>query len=258
MSGGVAVRVRNVVEGWFPPVVRAGPGLGLRIGRAEASADYRLGTNELPVQVAVADALAPGGVFLDVGANVGFFSLLAARAVGPRGSVCAIEPVPANAARIRANARRNRLTTVTVLELAASDAAGRTTLLLAAHPGGAVVASAGRPPDATGSIEVATATIDDLVASGQLRPPTVVKIDVEGAEAAVLVGMASTLRVHRPVVVCEIDGADRSAVAAKREEILVLLHAAGYTAEVLEPSYPDSEWLVEHLLAHPPVPGARS
>jgi FkbM family methyltransferase len=235
----------------FPPVVAAGPGVGLRIARAGASADYRRGTNELPVQAALADHLRPGGVFFDIGANVGFFSLLAARLVGPGGRVVAFEPVPALAARVRANARRNRLATVAVLEVAVSDAAGATFLVLAAHPGGAALAAAAPPPDATGTIEVATAAVDDLVAAGRVPPPTVVKIDVEGAEAAVLRGMARTLLAHRPVVVCEVDGPDAAAMAARRSAVVGLLEAAGYAVEVLPPSYPGSAWCVEHLLARP-------
>lgn len=253
----VAIKLRDHLHSLFPPTVHAGPAMGLRIGRAEASADYQLGTNELPVQIAIADTLAAGDVFFDVGANVGFFSLLAGRIVGPSGAVSAFEPVPANVARIRANARRNGLANIDVLEVALSDAGGTTTLLLAAHPGGAAVASAGAPPDAIGSIEVTTATVDDLVDAGRVRPPTLVKIDVEGAECEVIEGMKRTLRTHRPVVICEIDGEEPVALAAKRSRILGLLRAAGYMIEDLSPSYPGSTWLVEHILARPAAGATR-
>lgn len=235
----------------LPQRVRAGPGMGLRIGRGEASADYRHGTNELPVQVAIVDALRADGVFFDIGANVGFFSLLAARAVGSRGVVHAFEPVHANAARIGANARYNRLGNVVVHEVAVTDASGTVTLVLAAHPGGAAVASAGAPPDAVGSVEVPAVTVDELVLHGSVRAPSVVKIDVEGAEAAVLRGMAGTLEQYRPVVVCEVDAADADVLAAKRIAVSGLLVAAGYDVEDLEPSYAGGEWQVTHLLARP-------
>lgn len=231
--------------------ISAGPATGLRIGSAEASADYALGTNELPVQVALADALGAGDVFLDVGANVGFFSLLAARLVGPTGAVWAVEPVPANVAQIQHNARRNRFRNLAVVDAAASSSAGTTTLLLAVHPGGAVIASAGAPPDPAGALEVRTVRIDDLVASGQVRPPTVVKIDVEGAELDVLEGMPATLRDHRPVVVCEVDGRDDAAVASQRSAVVALLVHAGYDVEVLPRSYDASDWRVDHLVARP-------
>jgi hypothetical protein len=113
------------------------------------------------------------------------------------------------------------------------------------------VASAGAPPDAIGFIDVTTATVDDLIGAGRVRPPTLVKIDVEGAEFGVLDGMEATLRTHRPVVLCEIDGEESRALAAKRSRILDLLRSAGYTIEDLPPSYPGSAWLVEHILARP-------
>lgn len=240
-------------SGWAdrPRRVESGPGAGLLISRTGASADYRHGTNELPVQVAVVDGLAPGGVFLDIGANVGFFSLLAARVVGARGAVHAIEPVPSNVRQIKVNAAANKFDNISVVEAAASSASGTTTLLLAEHPGGAVVASAGAPPDPAGSVEVRTVTVDDLVKSGALRPPTLVKIDVEGAEVEALEGMVDTLHEHRPVVVCEVDGSDDSSLATRRSQVVALLQQCGYEVTPLERSYEASEWHVDHLVARP-------
>jgi FkbM family methyltransferase len=230
--------------------VTAGPAAGLRISRGGASADYAGGTNELPVQVALFDLLGPGDAFLDIGANVGFFSLLAARTVGPAGRVYAVEPVPANAEQIRRGARRNRLA-VDVLELAVTDRTGTTTLVLATHPGGAAIASATAPPDPAGTIEVETDTVDRLVASGRIRVPSVVKVDVEGAEAEVLAGMAETLATHRPFVVCEVDGADPGELRRKRGDLTATLEDAGYSIEPLPPSYEGSEWLVDHFVGRP-------
>jgi FkbM family methyltransferase len=230
--------------------VRGGVGRGLRIGRSQASADYASGTNELPVQRAVADSLRPGAVFVDIGANVGFFSLIAARVVGDGGRVVALEPVPENVAAIRANARRNRLR-VDVLEVAAGATNGPTSLVLTRHPGGAVLASADAPPDATGRIEVEGATVDDLVAAGRLPRPSVVKIDVEGAEEAVLQGMTETLTSVGPTLIVEVDGPDDAALARRRAGIVARLDDAGYEVSDLEPSYPGMAWKVAHLLARP-------
>jgi FkbM family methyltransferase len=233
------------------PKVRSGPARGLRIGRAEASADYRDGSNELAVQTALADVLRPGDVFFDVGANVGFFAMLAARIVGPTGSAVAFEPVPANVAQVRANARRNQLDNVTVLELAVGATDGSATLSLAAHPGGAALASAAPPPDPIGSIDVAVASIDALVSAGRIPPPDVVKVDVEGAEEDVLRGMATTLREHRPVVLCEIDDRTQDALAEKRRATAGRLEQAGYEIRWLDPSYDGNDWFVEHFIATP-------
>ena len=120
--------------------VRAGPGKGLRMARQQASADYLRGTNELPVQNAVTAVLRPGDEFVDVGANVGFFSLLAARLVGPTGRVVAIEALPANVAALEANARRNRLDQISCVPVAASDQGGQAVLVA-----GMLVVSTGAP-----------------------------------------------------------------------------------------------------------------
>jgi len=244
-------RLSRQLPGRRAPKVRSGPGRGLRIGRAEASAAYSHGANELAVQTALADVLHPGGVFFDVGANVGFFAMLAARIVGPTGRAVAFEPVPANVEQVRANARRNRLDNVTVLELAAGAIEGSATLSLAAHPGGAALASVATVPDPIGSIVVAVASVDGLLAAGRVPPPDVVKIDVEGAEEEVLRGMATTLREHRPVVLCEIDDGTESALADKRTATAGLLERAGYDIRWLDPSYEGEEWLVEHFIATP-------
>lgn len=66
-------------------------------------------------------------------------------------------------------------------------------------------------------IDVELVTVDELLAAGQLRPPTVVKIDVEGAELAVIEGMRATLAQHRPAIICELHETQREFVRAMEE-----------------------------------------
>src|SRR5918994_1204228 len=82
--------------------VLRGPAAGLRISTGNSSANYAEGTNELPVQHAVEELLRKGDTFFDIGANVGFFSLLAARRVGTHGKVVAFEVVPEIATTLEA------------------------------------------------------------------------------------------------------------------------------------------------------------
>ena len=201
-----AVARRLGDRGQTSAIVRAGPGRGLRIGHAQASADYRLGANELPVQQAVVDALHEGDVFYDIGSNVGFFALVAARRVGPTGEAYAFEPLPANVEQIQANTAANKLDNLTIIPSAVGDQEGTATLYIDAHPGGATL-SIDDSSGVGGQMGVEVVRIDDLVVTGRCRPPDVVKIDVEGLEPAVLRGMASTLAEHRPVVICEVDAA---------------------------------------------------
>lgn len=250
-------RVREVApwlaqRGGRRATVRTGPGRGLRIGREQASADYRLGANELPVQEAVVASVSEGDVFYDIGSNVGFFALVAARLVGTSGQAYAFEPLPANLQQIAANSSANRIDNLTIIPYAVGDRAGAATLYLDAHPGGATL-SVDDSSRVGGQMEVEVACIDDLVASGRCRPPDVVKIDVEGLEPAVLRGMERTLSEHQPVVICELDAETREGVEAKVLEVTALLEGHRYSVERLPDSYAEEAFEVVHLLAKPPM-----
>ncbi len=238
--------------GWHPFVtVSGGVAEGLRMSMRQASADYSAGTNELPVQEAVARHLHPGGVFYDVGSNVGFFALIAARIVGPHGHAYAFEPVPANAGCIMANARRNRLSNVTVMEMAVGAARGTARLLITRHPGGATLTSGHTPTDVTGEIEVAVCSLDALLDEGRVDPPTLVKIDVEGFEKDVLTGMERILEEHRPAVIFEVDDAEPVGLRRKMDALGEVFHSHRYKVQVLPPSYGHAEWNVAHAVATP-------
>lgn len=231
--------------------MRGGVGDGLVMGTAYSSAQYEDGTNELPVQEVVRDNLPPGGVFYDVGANVAFFGLIAARIVGDAGAVYAFEPIPHIAAEARANAERNGLANLEVLEMAAGDREGDATLTVTRHPGGATLSAADAGDDATGTANVRTVRIDGLVADGTIRPPNVVKVDVEGVELEVLDGLRDTLAKHRPVLVCELDASTAEGVASKVARTTSLLAEMGYAVRELPRSYEGSGWSVVHLAATP-------
>lgn len=234
--------------------VRAGVAAGLRLGTADASADYRDGTNELPVQQAVRDLLRPGHVFFDVGSNIGFFALLASREVGPSGEVHAFEPVPRIADAVRRNAALNEMTNVRVHTVAVADADGSADLVLAGHPGGATLSAQDVPPDATGVARVKVVTLDRLVGDGTVPLPDVVKIDVEGAEMQVLDGMAQLLRTRRPSLVCELDSADPHVLAEKIRVWRARMLTLDYEVQDLAASYEGSGWHVYHATARPSAP----
>jgi FkbM family methyltransferase len=174
--------------------------------------------------------LGPGDVFYDVGANVGFFALAGARQVGPAGAVYAFEPVPENAAAIRAGAELNALAQVEVVERAAGRAAGSDRLLLVEDLSWSHLESRGWHPRTTDTLEIEIVAIDDLVVEGRVRPPQLVKIDVEGAEIDVLTGMRRTIEEHRPAIVCELH--DTAA------EFVELMDGLGYTTANLEGTQP--------------------
>lgn len=143
--------------------------------------------------------LRPGGVVLDVGANVGYYTLLASVLVGDGGSVHAFEPEPRNAEFLRRHLRINGRRNVTVQQAAVSDHAGTARFDFGTGSG------TGHLVDA-GALEVRTLRLDDYCAEHALAPAAV-KIDVEGAEMSVLHGARETLARHRPTIFLSTHGA---------------------------------------------------
>jgi FkbM family methyltransferase len=138
----------------------------------------------------------PDDVLLDVGANVGIYSVAAAGLRGCR--VVGLEPFPVNLAAARANVAANRLEAlVTILPVAAAARSAHGRLSHdEAVPGVAAQAFHAVDealPDGKSGLSVAGAAIDDLVASGTIPFPTRIKIDVDGGEGAVVAGMQATL-----------------------------------------------------------------
>lgn len=191
-------------------------GSGLPLEHLQAYYFLR-GTLEMTVQEALRRHLGPGGVLYDIGANLGFFSVLGARLVGPGGQVFAFEPVPANAAAVRLHADLNQLATVTVLELALGTASGRSTLSIPEDAGWAYLESYAPDRDVPSKVDVEVASVDELLGSGRIAPPDVVKLDTEGAELEVLRGMERTISSHHPVIICEMHGRNAEFVALADE-----------------------------------------
>lgn len=150
----------------------------------------------------IAETLRPGDVFYDVGANLGWHTLHAALAVGPRGHVHAFEPRPDLAARLRASVALNELEpNVTVHEVAVGAAAGHSPIIAVPderNPGHSYL---GTPRD--GEVVIAEVEVVALDSLG-LEPPTLIKMDVEGAEGLVLAGARDILSKHLPLIACEI------------------------------------------------------
>lgn len=203
------------------------------------------GNLESAVQEAMIRHLGRGDVFYDIGANLGFFSLLAAHISGlDEGRVYAFEAAPDNAEAIAVNARLNAIDNVEVLAVAVSDRDGRGRLQVVDDQSWSKLVEYGEHPFTERVIDVEMVAIDTLVASGRVPPPTVVKIDVEGAELAVLQGMWETLARHRPAIICELHDTHRPFMAAMGE--------AGYRVINLEGPIPiDQAGASAHALALP-------
>jgi FkbM family methyltransferase len=200
MSGAVSRVMRRALRA-VPPGMRVrvvqGPLRGAKWIAGSSSAGCWLGSYETDVQALLTKLVPAGGVFYDVGANVGFFSLLASRLVGPSGRVYSFEPLPANLEYLRRHVALNRCENVAVMASAVSDRAGRATF---GGEGSTAKLVEG------GAFEVETVALDDLWASEALRAPDVIKLDVEGAELLALRGMRRMLDATHPYLLVEFHG----------------------------------------------------
>lgn len=237
-----------------PTPIVEGPGTGLRIDVGGSNPRYVTGQNERPVQTALGELLEPGAVFFDVGANVGFLTLIGARMVGPTGYVVAFEPELDNLRVLTGNIRRNDATNVVVSTRAASSSTGLGELQLAGFSGGHSLATAADGGDGRAQL-VETVTIDEVAASSGFGPPDVVKIDVEGAEAQVLEGMREVLSTRGPTLLIEVDGPNRSEHDRRHRAIVELLSSVGYGLSQIPESYGDTDWVVTHWVGRPDPAG---
>lgn len=159
--------------------------------------EYLLGTYE-PVTTYVFERLVTAGdVVVDVGAHWGYFTLVAATLCGETGRVIAFEPDPRNVSILTKNLQANHLGNVDVVLKAVSDREGPAKLFLSRDSSGNSLNSV--PPGAELSLgqddhlAVETVTLDSFLAP-PCRKPTLVKVDIEGGELAVLEGMRTLIR----------------------------------------------------------------
>lgn len=145
----------------------------------------------------LAPLLRPGTVFVDVGANLGYQTLLAAARVGPTGRVHAFEPNPNNVALLRASLKANRFTNATVYPVAVSDRERAVWYRPdGANSTGTVAEVSPGQPTAFRAV-----ALDDVLAD--LDRVDIVKLDIDGGEPRALRGMDGLLRRHRPVLFVE-------------------------------------------------------
>ena len=193
-----------------------------------------------------------GSTVVDVGALHGDMTLLFADAVGPAGRVIAYEPHPTTCESLRLNVAG--APNVSVRQVGLADAPGELAFaypprraergLGSAHPGvhDELLSRGAEPTTLT------VTTLDAEVAAGHVPPPTLVKIDVEGLELAVIRGMERTLAEHSPDLHIELHGYD--AVARECEILLDVLETHGYRTRHVETDRP-----VTSRSVHEAIPG---
>jgi FkbM family methyltransferase len=185
-------------------------------------------SHEQPLVHALRDLVRPGATVYDIGASIGLFAVSFARWIGERGWLYAIEPNPVCVSFLRANLAAARVRRYTILPTAVSDRREEIdfTLNYASCSVGTIAGSSDAVAKPGHHIGIAADSLDGLVARFNLRPPDLIKLDVEGAEAQAVAGMTRTLEAHRPVVAIELHGLQPAAATLR------LLGRLGYTFSV--------------------------
>ncbi len=152
-----------------------------------------LGTYEYEKQVIFSKSVSPKSTVFDIGGNVGFYTLLASKRVGPDGKVFVFEPLPRNLIYLRKHLQLNNINNVIVIEAALSDKNGFAFFGAGPHGEMAHIASSGQ-------LQVETWTLDHLLELGQIQLPDCIKMDIEGAEFDALRGAKSLLSKAHPTI----------------------------------------------------------
>jgi FkbM family methyltransferase len=189
-----------------------------------------LGNFEMAEQRFVHNFLKPGMTVLDIGAHHGFYTLLASKAVGPKGRVVSFEPSPREQKELLRHLRLNRCRNVTVEGIALTSQSGEAEYhVVDSEETGC---NSLRPPNvggATHSIVVQTKTLDQCVLERNIASVDFVKLDVEGAELEVLRGSVRLLEQRpRPVMLVEVSELRTKPWEYRAHEILSFLQRAGY------------------------------
>jgi FkbM family methyltransferase len=205
--------------------------------RLKVHADDRLGhllrhgDFEVSEQAFLKDYLREGDVFVDVGANIGLFTILAGRLVGPSGRVYAFEPCTQTYQRLVGNVQREGMSQIACHRLALSNATGEASLAVSQGEYGAWNSLAGALADGETKAErVPTVEWDVFSARESLsKPVTVMKIDVEGWELPVIDGARSLLqRPEAPLLQVEFTRANALAAGSSCEQLFDRIREFGY------------------------------
>jgi FkbM family methyltransferase len=218
--------------------IENGPGQGLWLElNPRTGQNYLRGDAEQTVQKILVERLRSGMVFYDLGANIGLFTLLAARLVGDSGKVFSFEPDPENTSRLRRNIQRNGFANVTIVEKGVWSTTTKLNFVISGadspdHGVGKFVAAQN---DTAGALTQCV-SLDDFTQGSSVPPPDALKCDVEGAEVEALRGGTKLLQSRHPWIVCEMHS------DANRRAAIELLNNFGYTVNALDS---------DHVLAAP-------
>jgi len=180
----------------------------------------------------------PGMTFIDAGANMGLYSIFAARRVGARGTVLALEPSGREFEILQRNVKLNLLTNVITIRKAVSDRASEVELSVAPleKSGHNTLGAFGYDTPLAHRERVQAERLDDIVYGEGLARVDVIKMDIEGAEMAALRGAVETLRQFKPVLILELSDRSLQHQGTGSGEVLAWLEQQGYRVFCFDPA----------------------
>jgi len=211
--------------------IRSGELRGWRWIAGSSTNGCWLGTYERRVQRLFREELRMGAAVLDIGANVGFYTLLASKLTGAAGHVHAFEPLPRNLYYLERHIKLNELANVTVESLAIAATSGEAFFRTAPH-----ASMGGLRQD--GNLHVTTASLDDLIASGRIPKPDFIKMDIEGAESDALRGAAKLLASGPLTIVLSTHGYQQ------HQTCWAILESAGFRLDLVRDGAADGDYLI--------------
>jgi FkbM family methyltransferase len=201
--------IRAFGLGYVKRRITGGPikGLWLIAGkRVFYSKSFWNGTYEENTCYFLQKTVPENAVCYDIGANIGYHTLIMARSANNGGLVYSFEPIPEVCEVLTHNAKINNLHNVVVVNKVVSRESGISALIRSIDIDQATLsAKIKKNNPLRETITCSATTIDDFVAAGS-RPPSLLKIDVEGAEVDVLAGATDTIKSYHPLIVCETHG----------------------------------------------------
>lgn len=227
--------------------MRAGPRVEIQLPDQIQDRIYFFGTWEPEISDYIASTLTAGDCFIDVGANIGYFSLLAASIVGDSGTVCAVEASPSIFAVLSRNVTRNGFSNIALHNKAASNAAGRLPIFLgpAQNRGATTTVDSVAVRKGQGlEAEVAADTLSAIVGEAKLLSARLIKIDIEGAEYSLISGIAHLLPRFSAKTewLIEFSPEAISEQGQSADALLAMFRSAGYDLYRIRNDYSDESY----------------
>ncbi len=245
---GLPIGLVRLLSPTVPVWVKVEPRLHLQLDPTDGLDRTILATGfwERQTWLGLAEHIPENGVFVDVGADIGYYSLKAAPLVGPGGRVLAIEPNPETLRRLRANIRENGASEVVVEPVACSDSDGMLEFFAAAEENAGASslskANAALAGPVARSYRVRARRLDDIIRESGVSRVDVVKVDVEGAELLVLKGAGDTLDRFHPIVLVELIEQQLKNMGTSTAGVIAFMSTHGYAIRHVYGEYHNTEF----------------